>query len=154
MSQPEPQSQKPSNEEEEIAPTPFDNPFFLPVVLVGMTLWLGYDGFLNQEFIASHTGDEAWVVGFNLPFGPMHGFPGGAGGGPGWAGGWPGGSQGGGGLVTTFLSSARAHCHEATRAGQRRQLDVCGNEKVDTPLLDADMTSLADCRWWEGGGIA
>jgi hypothetical protein len=68
VSQPEEQPPKPSDAssgDDEIAPTPFDNPFFLPVVLVGMTLWLGYDGFLNQEFISSHTGDEAWVVGFN-----------------------------------------------------------------------------------------
>jgi hypothetical protein len=66
VSQPEDaQPPKPSDEEEEIAPTPFDNPFFLPVVLIGMTLWLGYDGFLNKEFIERHTGDEAWVVGFN-----------------------------------------------------------------------------------------
>jgi hypothetical protein len=66
VSQPEDaQPPKPTEGEEEIAPTPFDNPFFLPVVLIGMTLWLGYDGFLNKEFIESHTGDEAWVVGFN-----------------------------------------------------------------------------------------
>ena len=65
MSQPEDAQPPKPNEEEEIAPTPFDNPYFLPVVLIGMTLWLAYDGFLNTEFIESHTGDEAWVVGFN-----------------------------------------------------------------------------------------
>lgn len=36
-------------EEEEQAPTPFDHPLFLPVLLSGLTLWFGYDGFLNSD---------------------------------------------------------------------------------------------------------
>jgi hypothetical protein len=36
-------------EEEEQAPTPFDHPLFLPVLLTGLTLWFGYDGFLNPD---------------------------------------------------------------------------------------------------------
>ena len=35
--------------EEEFAPTPFDGPWFMPVVLVGATLWFAYDGFLNPD---------------------------------------------------------------------------------------------------------
>jgi hypothetical protein len=53
-------------EAEEVAPTPFDNPFFLPVVLIGFALWLGYDGFLNEKFIADHQQpDQLWVIAFN-----------------------------------------------------------------------------------------
>ncbi|MAE93411.1 MAG: hypothetical protein CL910_01995 [Deltaproteobacteria bacterium] len=33
----------------EYAPTPFDGPYFVPVLLAGMALWFGYDGFLNPE---------------------------------------------------------------------------------------------------------
>ncbi len=35
--------------EDEIAPTPFDNPFFLPVVLLGFAIWFIYDGWFNPE---------------------------------------------------------------------------------------------------------
>jgi len=37
------------HEEEGPPPTPFDHPLFLPVVLVGLALWFGYDGFINQD---------------------------------------------------------------------------------------------------------
>lgn len=30
-------------------PTPFDHPFFLPAILAGLTLWFGYDAYLNQD---------------------------------------------------------------------------------------------------------
>lgn len=36
-------------EMEEQAPTPFDHPLFLPVLLSGLTLWFGYDGWINQD---------------------------------------------------------------------------------------------------------
>ena len=36
-------------ETEEQAPTPFDHPLFLPVLLAGLTLWFGYDGWINQD---------------------------------------------------------------------------------------------------------
>ena len=36
-------------EDEEAASTPFDNPFFLPVLLVVLTIWFGYDGFFNDD---------------------------------------------------------------------------------------------------------
>ena len=35
--------------EEEYAPTPFDNPFFLPVVLLAFAVWFIYDGWFNPE---------------------------------------------------------------------------------------------------------
>jgi hypothetical protein len=31
------------------APTPFDHPLFLPVLLVGLSAWFGYDGWINQD---------------------------------------------------------------------------------------------------------
>jgi hypothetical protein len=30
-------------------PTPFDHPFFLPAILLGLTLWFGYDAYVNQD---------------------------------------------------------------------------------------------------------
>lgn len=36
-------------EEEEAASTPFDNPFFLPLVLLGFSVWFIYDGWFNPE---------------------------------------------------------------------------------------------------------
>ncbi len=38
-----------SDDYEEPAPTPFDHPLFLPVLLAGLTLWFGYDGWLNTD---------------------------------------------------------------------------------------------------------
>jgi hypothetical protein len=35
--------------EDDYAPTPFDNPFFLPVLLIGFSLWFIYDGWFNPE---------------------------------------------------------------------------------------------------------
>ena len=37
------------NEEESPASTPFDNPFFLPVVLWGLALWFGWDIVTDAE---------------------------------------------------------------------------------------------------------
>ncbi len=39
----------PEPDEEDFAPTPFDGPYFLPVVLFGMAAWFGYDGFLSED---------------------------------------------------------------------------------------------------------
>jgi hypothetical protein len=36
-------------EDDEIAPTPFDNPFFLPVILIGFAIWFIYDGWFNPD---------------------------------------------------------------------------------------------------------
>lgn len=40
---------QPIEEVEEQAPTPFDHPLFLPVLLGGLMLWFGYDGWLNDD---------------------------------------------------------------------------------------------------------
>jgi hypothetical protein len=31
------------------APTPFDNPWLLPILLIGFALWFSYDGWLNPN---------------------------------------------------------------------------------------------------------
>ena len=31
------------------ASTPLDHPYFLPFILGGMSIWFGYDGFINQD---------------------------------------------------------------------------------------------------------
>ncbi len=36
-------------EDDEPVETPFDHPLFLPVILVGLSLWFFYDGFINQD---------------------------------------------------------------------------------------------------------
>ena len=41
-------------------PTPFENPWFLPVMLLLLAFCLGYDGFLNQDFAAEHPEDAYW----------------------------------------------------------------------------------------------
>jgi len=30
-------------------PTPFDHPLFLPIILLGLSVWFGYDGWLNND---------------------------------------------------------------------------------------------------------
>ena len=37
------------DDDDEPVETPFDHPLFLPVILVGLSLWFGYDGFINQD---------------------------------------------------------------------------------------------------------
>ena len=34
---------------DDVAPTPFDGPWFLPVVLTGLALWFGYDGWFSPD---------------------------------------------------------------------------------------------------------
>ena len=61
-----------SDEEEEIASTPFDNPFFLPLLLFGFALWLLYDGFLNQDFIQRNLDEgDTFAIAFNQWGGPI-----------------------------------------------------------------------------------
>ena len=38
-----------ANEDEEEAASPFDHPAFLPVLLWGLAVWFGYDGWINQD---------------------------------------------------------------------------------------------------------
>jgi hypothetical protein len=41
-----------SGEEYEDEPrNPFDNPYFLPVLLAGFALWCGWDGFVSDKFL-------------------------------------------------------------------------------------------------------
>lgn len=58
-------SQQPSDRDPEIEPTagaeeefedeqprnPFDNPWFLPLMLAAFALWCGYDGFVSDKFL-------------------------------------------------------------------------------------------------------
>jgi hypothetical protein len=42
----------PEDEEFEEEPrNPFDNPYFLPVLLTGFALWCGWDGFISDKFL-------------------------------------------------------------------------------------------------------
>lgn len=36
---------------EEEPRNPFDNPYFLPVLLAGFALWCGWDGFVSDKFL-------------------------------------------------------------------------------------------------------
>lgn len=49
MTEPEEPRDADADADEEYAPTPFDNPFFLPVLLIGFSLWFIYDGWLNPD---------------------------------------------------------------------------------------------------------
>ena len=61
-----------ADSDEEHAPTPFDNPFFLPVLLMGFAVWLLYDGFLNQEFIQRNLEEgDHFAIAFNRWGGPI-----------------------------------------------------------------------------------
>jgi hypothetical protein len=42
-------NQPEEGDEDEVAPTPFDNPFFLPVILIGFAIWFIYDGWFNPD---------------------------------------------------------------------------------------------------------
>jgi hypothetical protein len=53
MSDPERSQEVDSAEEEfeEEPRNPFDNPYFLPMLLAGFALWCGWDGFLSDKFL-------------------------------------------------------------------------------------------------------
>jgi hypothetical protein len=44
-----PDSEEEEWEDDEDQSTPFDHPFFLPVLLIGFALWFGYDGWFNED---------------------------------------------------------------------------------------------------------
>ena len=44
----------PQREDPRPAPTPFDHPLFLPVVLGVMTLWFAFDVFFNPKMMEEH----------------------------------------------------------------------------------------------------
>ena len=60
MSEPEDQHDGPP--EEGPAPTPFDHPLFLPVLLTGLMLWFGYDGWFNPEMEEHRTFNQVGFV--------------------------------------------------------------------------------------------
>lgn len=43
------QSDQQGSGEEKPPPTPFDHPLFLPIILLGLALWFGYDGFVEDD---------------------------------------------------------------------------------------------------------
>ncbi len=45
-------SEESPDPEETPRPTPFDHPFFLPVLLFAGTIWFGFDGWFNSEIEA------------------------------------------------------------------------------------------------------
>ena len=51
MSQGETDEAKPHGEqdEEEFAPTPFDGPYFVPVLLFALAAWFAYDGWFSTD---------------------------------------------------------------------------------------------------------
>ena len=51
MAEPEPEqdAQNADAADEEEASSPFDHPAFLPVLLWGLSVWFGYDGWINQD---------------------------------------------------------------------------------------------------------
>ena len=72
MSDPERRPEAPASadpdapaEDEEFAATPFDGPWFLPVVLLGLAVWFGYDGWFND---APELQDDLWFnrIGFGV----------------------------------------------------------------------------------------
>ena len=38
------------DEDDDEVSSPFDHPFFLPVLLFAFAAWFGYDGWLNEDF--------------------------------------------------------------------------------------------------------
>lgn len=48
-SEPERPAQPGAADEEDFVPTPFDGPYFLPVVLLGLAIWFGYDGWITDD---------------------------------------------------------------------------------------------------------
>lgn len=56
--------------DEEYAPTPFDNPFFLPVVLLAFCVWFVYDGWFNpdMEYINFNRVGAGITLAFGLYF--------------------------------------------------------------------------------------
>jgi len=48
-SEPIPEGELQDEEDDEVS-SPFDHPFFLPVLLFAFAAWFGYDGWLNAEF--------------------------------------------------------------------------------------------------------
>jgi hypothetical protein len=62
---------KPEDEaDDEDASSPFDHPAFLPVLLWGLALWFGYDGWINQDpDMLEHVTFNRWGFGILVALG-------------------------------------------------------------------------------------
>ena len=59
-----------ASEEEEEASSPFDHPAFLPVLLWGLAVWFGYDGWINQDpDMLEHVTFNRWGFGILVVLG-------------------------------------------------------------------------------------
>jgi len=68
------QPERQQRDDEGPPPTPFDHPLFLPTILVGLTLWFGYDGFISDdpkmlEHLAFNRGGFALLLLLSIWFG-------------------------------------------------------------------------------------
>jgi hypothetical protein len=75
MTDPEQEPQKlaetahPAGDEEE-ASSPFDHPAFLPVLLWGLAVWFGYDGWINRDpSMLEHVAFNRWGFGILVVLG-------------------------------------------------------------------------------------
>ena len=65
----EPRNDEHDDAEDEIAPTPFDGPWFLPLILVALTVWFTYDGWfstdpdLQADLLFNRVGAVVWAIG-------------------------------------------------------------------------------------------
>jgi hypothetical protein len=80
MSEPEQQQRLPEDPardpggadgaEDEDASSPFDHPAFLPVLLWGLAVWFGYDGWINQDpSMLEHVTFNRWGFGILVVLG-------------------------------------------------------------------------------------
>ena len=56
--------------DEEEGSSPFDHPAFLPVLLWGLAVWFGYDGWINQDpKMLEHVAFNRWGFGILVALG-------------------------------------------------------------------------------------
>jgi hypothetical protein len=57
-------------DDEDDAASPFDHPAFLPVLLWGLAVWFGYDGWVNQDpDMLEHVAFNRWGFGILVVLG-------------------------------------------------------------------------------------
>jgi hypothetical protein len=57
-------------DEDDEASSPFDHPAFLPVLLWGLAVWFGYDGWINQDpDMLEHVAFNRWGFGILVALG-------------------------------------------------------------------------------------
>jgi hypothetical protein len=57
-------------DDEDDASSPFDHPAFLPVLLWGLAVWFGYDGWINQDpDMLEHVAFNRWGFGILVVLG-------------------------------------------------------------------------------------